>query len=563
MTSVTFIPRLRTDLAAAHFSVPGLTGLWGIEADAALRRNQRVPAQRALAALAAKLGRNEPAATLARLFLLGGAVPRADLEAALPTLGAAGAEELGLVAAHGSAGVRPLVDLRPYSFIDAHGAGSWWIVSDLGELALGHPLGETHVLGIGGASRTLSGLLISTPIERALDIGTGCGIQAMHASRHAEHVVATDISMRALELAALNAELNEIDNIEFRFGSLFEPVVGEFFDHIISNPPFVITPRAEGVPSYEYRDGGMVGDALVEAVVRGAADHLTPGGVVQLLGNWEYHDETDAFERLERWLTPVAGESASAGATSAESTSVAISPLASPAASASSALDAWIIEREVQSPGEYAETWIRDGGTRPGPDFDRLYKAWLNDFEARGVRRVGFGYLLLRRPAGDEATASNAVASSQVTRPLTGGGPTLRRLERLPEALGHNPAGLGTHLAECLAAHDWQARTDDAHLLRTNLTVASDVTEERHYWPGQQDPTLMTLHQGSGFGRSVPLDTALAGLVGACDGDLAVGAIIGALAQLLDADEQALTTELLPKVRALVVDSFLTGPEPV
>ncbi|TFC73528.1 methyltransferase domain-containing protein [Cryobacterium sp. TMS1-20-1] len=520
MTSANLVPRLRTDLAAAHFSVPGLTGLWGIEADAALRRNQRVPAQRALAALAAlaaKLGRNEPAATLARLFLLGDAVPRADLDAALPTLGAVGATELGLVAADGSADVCPLVDLRPYSFIDAHGAGSWWIVSDLGELALGHPLGETHVLGIGGASRTLSGLMMPTAVERALDIGTGCGIQAMHASRHAEQVVATDISVRALELAALNAELNEIDNIEFRFGSLFEPVAGERFDHIISNPPFVITPRAEGVPSYEYRDGGMVGDALVEAVVRGAADHLTPGGVVQLLGNWEYHDETDAFERLERWLTP-------------------------------GALDAWIIEREVQTPGEYAETWIRDGGTRPGPDFDRLYNAWLNDFEARGVGRVGFGYLLLRLP---DAASTRGTA------------PGLRRLERLPEALGHNPAGLGAHLAECLAAHDWQAATDDVRLLRTNLTVASDVTEERHYWPGQSDPTLMTLHQGSGFGRSVPLDTALAGLVGACDGDLAVGAIIGALAQLLDADEPALAAELLPKVRALLVDGFLTFPDPV
>ncbi|MDJ0376387.1 methyltransferase [Cryobacterium sp. PH31-L1] len=536
MTPATLVPRLRTDLAAAHFSVPGLTGLWGIEADAALRRNQRVPAQRALATLAAKLGRNEPAATLARLFLLGDAVPRADFDAALPTLGAAGAERLGLVAAV-DALVRPLVDLRPYSFIDAHGAGSWWIVSDLGELALGHPLGETHVLGIGGASRTLSGLMMPHAVERALDIGTGCGIQAMHASRHAEHVVATDISVRALELAALNAELNEIDNIEFRFGSLFDPVAGERFDHIISNPPFVITPRAEGVPSYEYRDGGMVGDALVEAVVRGAAEHLTPGGVVQLLGNWEYHGETDAFERLERWLTPVAGAAAESNAS--DSVDPTVGAPAAPVASAPPALDAWIIEREVQSPGEYAETWIRDGGTRPGPDFDRLYDAWLNDFEARGVSRVGFGYLLLRRPSA---------------------APTLRRLERMPDALGHNPAGLGSHLAECLAAHDWQAATDDARLFRTNLTVASDVTEERHYWPGQQDPTLMTLHQGSGFGRSVPLDTALAGLVGACDGELAVGAIIGALAQLLDADEAALSAELLPKVRALLADGFLTVP---
>ena len=515
MTSATLIARLRTDLAAARFSVPGLTGLWGMEADAALFRNQRVPARRALAALAAKLGRNEPAATLARLFLLGDPVPRADLGAALPALGASGALELKLVVADGEDGVRPIVDLRPYSFIDAHGAGSWWIVSDLGELALGHPLGEAHVLGIGGASRTLSGLMMPREVGRALDIGTGCGIQAMHASRHAEQVVATDISVRALELAALNAELNEIGNIEFRLGSLFEPVAGERFDHIISNPPFVITPRVEGVPSYEYRDGGMIGDALVEAVVRGAAEHLTPGGVTQLLGNWEYQGDADAFERLEGWLTPVAGP----------------------------ALDAWIIEREVQSPGEYAETWIRDGGTRPGPDFDRLYDAWLNDFDARGVRRVGFGYLLLRRPVDSFAS------------------PTLRRLERMPDALGHNPAGLGAHLAECLAAQDWQAQTEDARLSRTLLTVASDVTEERHYWPGQQDPTVMTLHQGSGFGRSVQLDTALAGLVGACDGDLAVGAIVGALAQLLSADEDALSAELLPRVRELLVDGFLTVSE--
>ena len=516
--------------------MPGLTGLWGIEADAALHRNQRVPARRALAALAAKLGRIEPAATLARLFVLGDAVPRADLVAALPALAATGAEELGLVAmedgavamedglvAVDGALVRPLVELRPYSFVDAHGVESWWIVSDLGELALGHPLGENHVLGIGGASRTLSGLMMPTSARHALDIGTGCGIQAMHASRHAEQVVATDISVRALELAVLNAELNDIGNIEFRLGSLFEPVAGERFDHIISNPPFVITPRGETVPSYEYRDGGMVGDALVEAVVRKAAEHLMPGGVAQLLGNWEYHDETDAFERLEGWLTP--------------------------AAPASPALDAWIIEREVQSPGEYAETWIRDGGTRPGTaDFDRMYDAWLNDFEARGVRRVGFGYLTLRR---------TGVNTAGLPTP-----PTLRRLERMPDALGHNPAGLGAHLAECLAAHDWQAHTDDAALLRTSLAVASDVTEERHYWPGQQDPTLMTLHQGGGFGRSVPLDTALAGLVGACDGDLAVGAIIGALAQLLDADETALTAELLPQLRGLLTDGFLTVPEP-
>jgi Methyltransferase small domain len=541
----TLIDQLRTDLTAANYSVTALTGLWGVDADTALHRNQRVPALRALAALRERRRHAEPTATLARLFVLGLPADLADLDAALPTLGAAGARELGLVASVGEGTVRPLLDLRPYSFIDAHGAGGWWIASDLGELALGHPLGESHVLGVGGASITLSGLMIPTGVESALDLGTGCGIQAMHAARHADRVVATDISERALELAALNAELNGIGNIEFRLGSLYEPVAGERFDQIISNPPFVITPRAEGVPSYEYRDGGMVGDALVEAVVRDSAAHLTPGGVAQLLGNWEYTTDAagrpvDAFDRLQGWLeaSPSGGNGSGSG---------------------EQEIDAWIIEREVQLPTEYAETWIRDGGTRPDtPDFDRLYNAWLDDFAARGVREVGFGYMMLRRPADDRAesalkTDSAADSAGDPARPL-------RRLERLHGVLGTNGSGLGTHFAACLAAHDWQAATDDASLAAAQLTVAPDVTEERHYWPGADDPTLMTLHQGGGFGRSVQLDTALAALVGACDGELSVGAIVSALADLLDASVVDFGAQLLPQVRQLLDDGFLLPP---
>lgn len=507
---------LRADLTAANYSVTALTGLWGVEADAALHRNQRVPAQRALAALREKLGRPTAAATLAELFVLGVPVPAEDLAVALPSLGLDGAQELALVTLDDGA-ARPLLDLRPYSFLDAHGAGSWWIASDLGELALGQALGESHVLGVGGASLTLAGLMIRTTVDSALDLGTGCGIQAMHAARHAHRVVATDISAHALELAAFNAELNGIRNIEFRLGSLFDPVEGERFDHIISNPPFVITPRIDGVPSYEYRDGGMVGDALVEAVVTGAPRHLTEGGIAQLLGNWEYSRDADAFDRLSGWIA---------------------------AAHSESPLDAWIIEREVQDPTEYAETWIRDGGTRPGTaDFDRLYRAWLDDFEARGVSSVGFGYMLLRRTDGEIA-----------------GLPRLRRLERLHGSLGNAGAGLGTHVAACLEAHDWQIVRDDAELSRSILTVSADVTEERHYWPGHEDPTLMTLHQGGGFGRDVQLDTALAALVGACDGELPVGAIVRALADLLDADLDALSADLLPRVRQLIDDGFLLPP---
>ena len=557
VTDTELILRLRDDLQALRFSVETVTALWGDDAAAALRRGHRVPALRALASAATAL-RDEAAAsdapatapasaalaTVARFGLLSLPVSRAAFDAALPRLGADGAIALGLAAVAGSDEggaadtLRPLLDLRPHSFVDSRGVGTWWILSDLSELALGTALPEGHVLGVGGASVTLSGLMIQTPVESALDLGTGCGIQALHAARHARRVVATDISPRALLLASLNAALNGIDNIEFRLGSLFEPVAGERFDHIVSNPPFVITPRASGVPNFDYRDGGLVGDAIVEAVVRGAAEHLTVGGIMQLLGNWEYRGAGDAFSRVAEWLDrPASGTTT---ATVATATATAAATAAATATGAGSGLDAWIIEREQQHPTLYAETWIRDGGTVPGPRFDALTTAWLDDFDSRRVRAVGFGYLTLRRTAG--------------TAPF-------RRFERLSGQSGHNPAGRGEHLAATLAAHDWQhAHTDDA-LLRAFLEVAPDVTEERHYWPGAEDPTVMTLHQGGGFARSRPLDTVLAALVGACDGDLNAESIIGAVAQLLEVDETALRAELLPSIRDLIVTGFLSTRE--
>ena len=506
------ISRFRADLHAANFSVESLTKLWGIEADAALHRGQRVPAVRALAA------EEQPSAhaliTLARFFVLGIPVQRGALELALPLLGIDGviSLELGRVEGADGAGsdIHPLLDVRPYSFVDVSGIVSWWIASDLGELSTGGVLRVDHVLGIGGASATLSGLMVSHPVERALDLGTGCGIQAMHASRHATVVVATDISVRALEIAALNAALNDIHNIEFRLGSLFDPVRGERFGHIVSNPPFVITPRIQDVPAYEYRDGGMVGDDLVAAVIGGIADHLEPGGIAQLLGNWEYRRSADrvsgdGLDRVGEWTT-------------------------------ASGLDSWVIEREVQDAPQYAETWIRDGGLRPGADFDRLYNFWLDDFDARGVSAVGFGYLTLRAPA-----------TGNVSVPL-------RRNERLAGATG---SGLGTQISASLAAWDWLHRSSDDDVARAALTLAQDVTEQRHYWPGESDPTVMTLHQGGGFSRAIGLDTGLAALVGACDGELSIRAIIAAIAELLEVDEIALSSELLPRVRELVFAGLL------
>ncbi|WP_223172199.1 hypothetical protein [Microbacterium sp. NIBRBAC000506063] len=134
------------------------------------------------------------------------------------------------------------------------------------------------------------------------------------------------------------------------------------------------------MPDYEYRDGGLVGDALVEEFVRTAPAHLTPGGAAQLLGNWESRGSVAGLDRVRSWIPADA--------------------------------DAWVVEREELSPLAYAELWIRDGGTLPrDAGFSTLLAAWLDDFAAREVTAVGFGYILLRRPRRSLCNRSKGPAS--------------------------------------------------------------------------------------------------------------------------------------------------------
>jgi hypothetical protein len=515
--TTTLVERLRADLEGADYTVTGVEEFWrtrsaGLSVDAgeALRRGHRVPAVRALERPA---DGDEARAALIGLFLLGLPQTPAALATALPRLGVEGAIGLGLVASIDEgerAGERlaPLIDVRPYAFTDATGRGEWWIASDPGELTTGGALPEDHVLGVGGASMTLSGLLMQRPAALTLDLGTGSGIQALHASRFSDRVIATDVSARALAFARFTARLNGISSIEFREGSLYEPVARERFDRIVSNPPFVITPRREGVPAYEYRDGGLVGDALVEAVLRGAADHLAPGGVAQFLANWEVRADAEGLDRVAAWLDDAG-------------------------------LEYWIVEREVLDASRYAETWIRDGGTRAGTaEFDALHDAWLSDFAERGVSGVGFGYVLLRAPEA-------------------GAAPRLRRTERMHGTAGENPGGLGAHVSDVLAADDVLLAVDDDGLRWLAVEVAPDVTEERHHWPGAEQPTVILLRQGGGFGRTIDTGTALAALVGAADGTLPLGVLADAIAGLLDADSEAVWQELAPQVRELVHGGIL------
>lgn len=114
--------------------------------------------------------------------------------------------------------------------------------------------------------------------SEVLDMGTGSGVCALFAARHAHRVVAVDINAAAARCAGINAVLNNLEHrVEVRHGDLFEPVAGERFDLILFNPPFVI-----GEPRND-RDRAWRATDVAERFAAGLGRHLKPGGAALLL----------------------------------------------------------------------------------------------------------------------------------------------------------------------------------------------------------------------------------------------------------------------------------------
>lgn len=106
-----------------------------------------------------------------------------------------------------------------------------------------------------------------------LDMGTGSGVCAVFAARHAQRVVAVDINPQAVRCARINALMSHLEQkIDIRHGDLFAPVPAERFDIILFNPPFVVgTPRDD-------RDRAWRSNDVAQRFAAGLDAHLKPGG---------------------------------------------------------------------------------------------------------------------------------------------------------------------------------------------------------------------------------------------------------------------------------------------
>jgi methylase of polypeptide subunit release factors len=300
--------------------------------------------------------------TLIRIFVLNLPVPEADAREALAPLPLEAAERMGVVRrADGT--VRPLARLVPHDDLV--------IASDL-RLQPGQRAPNDHVPGVHRPSVTLAHLTSRRPVERALDLGTGCGVEALLLARHAKRVVASDVSARAIAFARFNGLLNRAPTIDWRVGSWFEPIGDARFETIACNPPYVISPETR----YVYRDSGMQGDSVSEQVVREVAAHLAEGGFGTVTVSWASSSRSSA--------TPADGDAGPVRRWVART-----------------GCDAWILHYRTEDPLTTAKSWNEQDATDPAT-YAATLDRWLAYYERLGIRAIAYGAVVLRRRVAPE-----------------------------------------------------------------------------------------------------------------------------------------------------------------
>ena len=459
---------MRDALDAAGWSVEALDDLLGVTARTHLDRDELAPVLR-------RTNDGSPLSTLARLFVAGVAVDTAAASAArVPS---------SWLRPDGTSAVR----LQAVE----HAGVEVTVPHDAGRAATGvHP---EQVLGVGAASLTLAAATPRRTVRRALDLGTGCGIQALLAEDHASAVVATDRNPRAVAFTRLAAALAGVD-IDVRHGDLLSPVAGETFDLVVSNPPFVISPRAR----YTYRDAGLDGDELCRRIVQDVPTVLASDGIAVLLVNWLQVAGEQGNDRVRGWFE-------------------------------GTGCDGWVVQREIAAPEDYVTAWLRD--TDEDARFDELFDEWVDWFEARQVEAVAFGGLAMRRREAGATTVVIDDVPQQVAP--TWGEEVVAHFDR-QDALATDLLDICWRLRDDVRLHQVATRDDDGWLVESQR-----------------------LQQSTGLRWSGGTDDHGAALLAACDGTMPLRTLFSLLAAGAGIAESEALAGGLPVVRRLVEQGFL------
>jgi hypothetical protein len=493
MTATTAVPalgdvrtsaRLRAVLVDAGFVVERLEEALGTHELSARPADALVHLRR--------LGGADPFSTLAKLFVVGAPVDSADAAAAVGPLELDDVERLGLVRVDGAA-VEPLVRLVPH--------GDYYVCSDRDDWNTPETPSD-YVPGIQAPSVTLAKLAVRRAVTSALDLGTGCGIQALLAAKHSDRVVATDVNPRALAFAAFNASLNGVGNVELRGGATFAPVAGERFDLIVANPPYVVSPDV----TFAYRDSGLPADELCRRIVHDVPRFLADGGFAHLLVSWVHPPDA--------WAEPLRGWVAGGGC------------------------DAWLLHFGSQDPLSHAAQWLSPLAASDAGEYEEALRRWLAYLDGVGIEAIGYGAVVLRR----RERGPNWVREDQID------------LERLESA--------GEETVRLFEVEDYlQARQEDGALLAERLSLAEHRLEQTLAREGAAYAVeTQTLRSERGFGFRAGIDRYTGGLLPYFDGEATLAEVLrhaAAAIELDAADRERFVPAALPVVRRLLRLGFL------
>jgi methylase of polypeptide subunit release factors len=422
-----------------------------------------------------------PLATIVRLFFLQLQVATEDATRALGSKSVDALQSTGL--ADVDAKVRPRSRILP--------VGEVILASDGYSREAEDP--PDYVATYTPTSRLCDSLTPRPTVERALDVGTGPGIHALLAAQHAGHVIATDVNDRALAYTALNAALNELDNIECRHGSLFEPVAGERFDLITCNAPYVVSPERR----WAYRDSGFKADQLSEQVVEAAAEHLNDGGLATLLVSWLAHDDDAPNERALAWTR-------------------------------ASGCDGWIISTIEADPLSHAADW-NSHLTGDPEAFAKAVDEWKSYLDELGVRWVSEGAILLhRRPGPIDDPRVDSLDEDE-----------------LEEA--------GDQILRAFAARARLAQvSSDDELLDAPLSLAATVRLEEELEPDRDGPVIgdAWIRLADGTKSSLEVEDDVLDVVAELDGGLRLGQAVDNAADRLELSDAERTKLRRDAVRA-------------
>jgi SAM-dependent methyltransferase len=302
-----------------------------------------------------EIGRRSALESLIDLFLMGVDLPIGEAEPALAPVPLENLAAAGLIECDREV-VKARIRVLPYEDL---------LVACDRDPDLDGRLERDHVGGIHPSTALLALLTPRLPVDRALDIGCGCGFQALLLARHAGAVVATDVNPRAIEFGRLNAQLNGIDNISWRLGDGQEPIAGERFDLVVSNPPFVIAPRAR----FTFRESPLPGDSFSEQLVREVPEVLTANGVACLLASWAVAPGDDWSARPVAWTE-------------------------------GSGRGRLLLHLETVDAATNAAQWAVPPGAVSRTESAALVSEWLDYYRANAISRIAYGAVILHPTPG-------------------------------------------------------------------------------------------------------------------------------------------------------------------